>query len=37
VLDPIPLLGIPDYADNAAAEFYDDARYFRFQRRSCVP
>jgi hypothetical protein len=36
VLDPIPLLGIPDYADNAAAEFYDDARYFRFQRRSCA-
>lgn len=33
VLDPIPVLGIPGYADNSAAEFYDDARYFRFQRR----
>jgi hypothetical protein len=33
VLDPIPLLGIPGYADNAAPDFYDDARYFRFQRR----
>jgi hypothetical protein len=32
-LEPIPVLGIPDYADNARAEFYDDARYFRFQRR----
>lgn len=33
VLDPLPLLGIPGYADNAAPEFYDDARYFRFQRQ----
>jgi hypothetical protein len=33
LLDPVPLLGIPDYADNAAGDFYDDARYFRFQRR----
>lgn len=33
VLDPVPLLGIPGYADNAFAEFYDDARYFRFRRR----
>jgi hypothetical protein len=36
VLDPIPLLGIPGYADNAAAEFYDDARYFRFERRTAA-
>jgi hypothetical protein len=34
VLDPIPLLGIPGYADNTASEFYDDARYFRFQRQA---
>ncbi len=34
VLDPIPLLGIPGYADNAHPEFYDDARYFRFARRA---
>lgn len=34
VLDPIPVLGIPGYADNDRAEVYDDARYFRFQRRS---
>jgi hypothetical protein len=33
VLDPIPLLGIPGYAENTAPEFYDDARYFRFERR----
>jgi hypothetical protein len=33
VLDPIPLLGIPGYADNTAPDFYDDARYFRFQRQ----
>ena len=33
VLDPVPLLGIPGYADNATPQFYDDARYFRFQRR----
>lgn len=33
-LDPVPLLGIPGYADNACPDFYDDARYFRFQRRS---
>jgi len=33
-LEPIPVLGIPGYADNAHAEFYDDARYFRFQRRT---
>ncbi|HEY6081512.1 MAG TPA: DUF3025 domain-containing protein [Polyangiaceae bacterium] len=32
-LDPVPLLGIPGYADNAFAEFYDNARYFRFRRR----
>jgi hypothetical protein len=34
VLDPIPLLGIPGYANNAHPEFYDDARYFRFARRA---
>ena len=34
VLDPVPLLGIPGYADNARPEFYDDARYFRFARRA---
>jgi hypothetical protein len=35
LLDPLPLLGIPGYAaENCAPEFYDDARYFRFQRRS---
>jgi hypothetical protein len=33
VLDPIPVLGIPGYGDNDAPEFYDDARYFRFERR----
>jgi hypothetical protein len=33
-LEPIPVLGIPGYADNAHAAFYDDARYFRFQRRT---
>jgi hypothetical protein len=32
-LDPLPLLGIPGYADNQSAELYDDERYFRFQRR----
>lgn len=31
-LDPLPLLGVPGYANNSSAEFYDDARYFRFQR-----
>lgn len=34
VIDPVPLLGIPGYAENADPHFYDDARYFRFQRRS---
>ena len=33
LLDPLPLLGIPGFADNSASEFYDDERYFRFQRR----
>lgn len=33
-LHPLPLLGIPGYADNHAAEFYDDSRYFRFERRA---
>ncbi len=34
VLDPIPVLGIPGYCENDSAELYDDARYFRFQRRA---
>ncbi len=34
LLDPVPLLGIPGYADNARGDFYDDVRYFRFERRS---
>lgn len=34
VLAPVPVLGIPGYADNDASTFYDDARYFRFQRRA---
>jgi hypothetical protein len=33
-LEPIPLLGIPRYAANDTPEFYDDARYFRIQRRA---
>jgi hypothetical protein len=33
LFNPVPVLGIPAYADNAAGEFYDDPRYFRFQRR----
>ena len=33
VLDPVPLLGIPGFADNGDASFYDNAQYFRFQRR----
>ena len=33
-LDPVPVLGIPGYADNSAAEYYDDAHYFRGERRS---
>lgn len=33
VLAPLPLLGIPGYADNDASSFYDDESYFRFQRR----
>jgi hypothetical protein len=32
-LDPVPVLGIPGHADNARPDFYDDPRYFRFQRR----
>jgi hypothetical protein len=31
-LDPVPLLGIPGYAVNDFADFYEDARYFRFER-----
>jgi hypothetical protein len=33
-LDPLPLLGIPGYANNTTPDFYDDASYFRFERRS---
>ena len=33
LLDPLPLLGVPGFADNASSAFYDDDRYFRFQRR----
>jgi hypothetical protein len=36
-LDPLPLLGIPGYADNQTAELYDDERYFRFERRARPP
>jgi hypothetical protein len=36
LLDPVPLLGIPGYADNARGDFYDDARYFRFERRGTL-
>ncbi len=32
-LAPLPLLGIPGYAANESASFYDDASYFRFERR----
>jgi len=32
--DPVPVMGIPGYCDNDFAEFYDNARYFRFQRRT---
>ena len=32
-LAPLPLLGIPGYTDNDWAGFYDDASYFRFERR----
>jgi hypothetical protein len=37
LLDPLPLLGVPGFADNAASEFYDNERYFRFQRRPRSP
>ena len=30
ILDPIPVLAIPGFSDNAAAEFYDDPRNIRF-------
>jgi len=33
VLSPLPLLGVPGYADNSSASFYDDDGYFRIQRR----
>jgi len=33
VLGPVPVLGIPGCADNSAPSFYDDTRYFRFERR----
>jgi hypothetical protein len=32
-LAPLPLLGVPGYADNASSSFYDDDAYFRIQRR----
>jgi hypothetical protein len=37
VLDPVPVLGIPGYWDNACPEFYDDEQHFRFERRSRRP
>lgn len=37
VLDPVPVLGIPGYWDNAYSEFYDDTQHFRFERRSRRP
>lgn len=37
VLDPIPLLAIPGYADNDSADFYDDARNIRFEPISRRP
>jgi hypothetical protein len=37
VLDPIPLLGIPGYADNDAPEFYDDLHNIRFEPISRRP
>ncbi|MES1186175.1 MAG: DUF3025 domain-containing protein [Myxococcales bacterium] len=37
VLDPIPLLAIPGYSDNEAAEFYDDPRNIRFEPISRRP
>jgi hypothetical protein len=37
VLDPVPLLGIPGYADNDAADFYDDLRNIRFEPLSRRP
>jgi hypothetical protein len=37
VLDPIPLLGIPGYTDNDAADFYDDLRNIRFEPISRRP
>jgi hypothetical protein len=33
-LHPLPLVGIPGWADNAHPELYDDPRYFRFERRA---
>jgi hypothetical protein len=37
VLDPIPVLCIPGYADNDTAEFYDDMRNVRFEPLSRRP
>jgi DUF3025 family protein len=35
LLDPLPLLGVPGYSsNNGSPEFYDNERYFRFQRRT---
>jgi hypothetical protein len=37
VLDPIPVLAIPGFSDNDAAEFYDDMRNIRFEPISRRP
>jgi hypothetical protein len=37
VLDPMPVLAIPGYADNDACEFYDDFRNIRFHPCSRRP
>jgi hypothetical protein len=34
ILDPVPVLGIPGYWNNEQPDFYDNARYFRFERQS---
>jgi Protein of unknown function (DUF3025) len=37
VLDPVPLLAIPGFCDNASADFYDDIRNIRFHPQSRRP
>ena len=37
VLDPIPVLAIPDFSDNDAGDFYEDARNIRFEPISRRP